>query len=278
MNAASSSVPPTPAPGSRRWPARALLARGGLAAFTLLLLYPFIGFFLPAGAWQWNGLVPHSTAAAVEVSLGLTGLAMLLVAAAGTPVAAYLARCRRRERLLWEAPILIAALLPPLALGILFSLAFGPNARLGHWLLRWGLPLSNSAPAFVLTQFYVSIGYYVIAARAALAAVPRELEITAALLGQSPARVFRRVTFPLARLGLAAALSLAWVRALGELGAVLVTAYYPAGMPVQIWINLQDAGMSAVLPLLVIFLLTALPLPWLLQLLAERRHEDSAPA
>ncbi len=253
-------------------PARRWAARAGLAAFSLLLLYPFAGLIVPVGRWLWGGPVPHSTAAAVEVSLGWTAAAMLLVAALGTPVAGYLARCRGRERLLWEAPILISVLLPPLALGILLSLAFGPNLRLGQWLLRWGVPMSNSVPAFIATQFYVSIGYYIIAARAALAAVPRELEATAALLGQSPAQVFRRVTFPLARLGLAAALSLAWVRALGELGAVLVTAYYPAGMPVQIWINLQDAGMPAVMPLLVIFLLTALPLPWLLQLLAARRQ------
>jgi hypothetical protein len=42
-------------------------------------------------------------------------------------------------------------------------------------------------------------------------------------------------------------------------------------MPVQVWINLQNAGIPAVMPLLVIFLLTALPLPWLVHILAQRR-------
>ena len=145
----------------------------------------------------------------------------------------------------------------------------------GAWLLRMGLPTTNSPLAFVATQFYVSVGYYIVAARAALAAVPGDLEQTAALLGLRPWQVFRRVTFPLARLGFAAAVSLAWVRALGEFGAVIVTAYYPSGMPVQIWINLQDAGMPAVMPLLVVFLLTALPLPWVIHLLAQRRYVDA---
>jgi molybdate/tungstate transport system permease protein len=161
--------------------------------------------------------------------------------------------------------------MPPLALGILLSLAFGPQTLFGAYLLRLGIMTSNSAIAFVVTQVYVSVGYYIVAARAALAAVPHELELTAALLGTSPIRVFWRVTFPLARLGLAAALSLAWVRALGEFGAVVVTAYYPSGIPVQIWSNLQDAGLPAVMPLLAIFLLTALPLPWAIQLMAESR-------
>jgi molybdate/tungstate transport system permease protein len=70
---------------------------------------------------------------------------------------------------------------------------------------------------------------------------------------------------------LAVALSVAWVRALGVFGAVVVTAYYPSGMPVQLWVNLQSFGLPAVMPLLLIFLITALPLPWAVHLLAQRR-------
>jgi molybdate/tungstate transport system permease protein len=242
-----------------------------MLAFTLALLYPLVGLFAPVGRWQWDGSVPGSAASAVKVSLSLTGLAILMDVAVGTPIAWYLARHAGRDRIAWEAAVLISVLMPPLALGILLSLAFGPQTRFGACLLRIGVPTSNSAAAFVTTQIYVSIGYYIVAARAALAAVPSELERIAALLGLRPWQVFRRVTFPLARLGLAAALSLAWVRALGEFGAVIITAYYPSGMPVQIWVNLEDAGMPAVMPLLVIFILTALPLPWLIHLLAQKR-------
>ncbi len=251
------------------------LGRAALLVFTLVLLYPLAGLFAPVGVWQWDGSVPGSTAAAVRVSLSLTALAILIDIVVGTPVALYLARHAGRERMLWEAAILISILMPPLALGILLSLAFGPQNFFGAWLLRLGLLSSNSALAFTATQVYVSIGYYIVAARAALAAVPFDLERIAALLGLGPWQVFRRITFPLARLGLAAAFSLAWVRALGEFGAVLVTAYYPSGMPVQIWVNLQDAGMPAVMPLLVIFILTALPLPWAILLLAQIRSANA---
>jgi molybdate/tungstate transport system permease protein len=247
----------------------------GMLAFALALLYPLAGLCAPVGQWQWDGSIPGSTASAVSVSLILTGVALLFDVALGTPVAWYLARHNGRDTIVWEAAVLVSVLMPPLALGILLSLAFGPATAPGAWLLRMGLPTSNSPLAFIATQIYVSIGYYIVAARAALAAVPGDLERMAALLGLRPYQVFRRVTFPLARLGFAAALSLAWVRALGEFGAVIVTAYYPSGMPVQIWINLQDAGMPAVLPLLVVFLLTALPLPWVIHLLAQRRHANA---
>jgi molybdate/tungstate transport system permease protein len=249
----------------------------GMLAFALALLYPLAGLCAPVGRWQWDGSIPGSTASAVKVSLILTGVALLFDVAVGTPVAWYLARHSGRDTIVWEAAVLVSVLMPPLALGILLSLAFGPSTAPGAWLLRMGVPTSNSPLAFTATQIYVSIGYYIVAARAALAAVPGDLERMAALLGLRPYQVFRRVTFPLARLGFAAALSLAWVRALGEFGAVIVTAYYPSGMPVQIWINLQDAGMPAVLPLLVVFLLTALPLPWVIHLLAQRRRADANP-
>jgi molybdate/tungstate transport system permease protein len=247
----------------------------GMLAFTLALLYPLIGLCAPVGQWQWDGSIPGSTASSVKVSLVLTGAALLVDVILGTPVAWYLARHTGRDKIVWEAAVLISVLMPPLALGILLSLAFGPATAPGAWLMRIGLPTANSPLAFAATQVYVSIGYYIVAARATLAAVPGELERIAALLGLRPWQVFRRVTFPLARLGFAAALSLAWVRALGEFGAVIVTAYYPSGMPVQIWINLQDAGMPAVMPLLVVFLLTALPLPWLIHLLAQGRNGDA---
>ncbi len=182
-----------------------------MLAFTLALLYPLVGLGAPVGSWQWDGSIPGSTASAVRTSLSLTALAILIDVLLGTPVAWYLSHPRGRDSIVWEAAVLISVLMPPLALGILLSLAFGPQTALGGCL----------------------------------------------------------ITFPLAKLGLAAALSLAWVRALGEFGAVIVTAYYPAGMPVQLWVNLQDAGMPAVMPLLVVFLLTALPLPWLIHLIAQ---------
>ena len=244
-----------------------LLRRIGGVAFAVALLYPFAGLVVPIGAWRWSD--GGSMLDPVRVSLGLTALAMVVVVAAGTPMALAIARAPAAERLVWQAILLLSVLLPPLALGILISLAFGPHA-LGAFLERFGLKMANTPLAFVVTQVYVSIGYYVLGAVAAFDAVPRRLQIAAALLGHDPWSVFRRVTFPLARLGLAVALSLAWVRALTEFGAIVVTAYYPAGMPVALWTRLENFGLPAVMPLLVVFLLTALPLPWLAHVVAQR--------
>jgi molybdate/tungstate transport system permease protein len=251
----------------RRW-----IARAAAAVFAVALLYPLTALFAHVGPWQWGPEISGPALSSIRVSLLLTGLAMLIIVAIGTPIAAYIAGCRAPERLVWQALLLVPILLPPLALGILLTLAFGPYASVGTWLERYGITMTNSAAAFTLTQVYVGMGYYVLGAVAALDAVPRLLQKQAALLGQPPVKVFLRVTLPLSRLGLAVALSVAWVRAIGEFGAVVVTAYYPSGMPVQLWVNLQSFGLPAVMPLLVAFLLVALPLPWLIHVLAQRRR------
>lgn len=253
---------------NRQW-----LARIGAAVFAVFLLYPFTALFAHIGPWQWTDDIRSPALASVRVSLLLTSLAMVVIVALGTPVALYITRCTTRERLVWQAVLLVPILLPPLALGILLTLAFGPFTSLGTWLEHYGVVMTNSATAFVVTQVYVGMGYYVLGAVAALDAVPVILQKQAALLGLTPANVFLRVTLPLARLGLAVALTLAWVRAIGEFGAVVVTAYYPSGMPVQLWVNLQSFGLPAVMPLLIVFLAVALPLPWLVHVLTQRhRH------
>ena len=253
------------------------ISRAGVILFALVLLYPLTAFFAHIGPWAWSGDVRASALSSVRVSLLLTTFAMLIIVLLGTPVAVHMARCGARERAILQAALLIPILLPPLALGILLALAFGPWGAAGSTLQHLGIATANSATAFVATQVYVGMGYYVLGAAAALDSVPSILQKQAALLGLSPWRVFFRVTLPVARLGLAAALSIAWIRTISEFGAVIVTAYYPSGMPVQLWVNLQSLGLPAVMPLLIVFLAVALPLPWIVHVLAQRqRNVESA--
>ena len=62
------------------------------------------------------------------------------------------------------------------------------------------------------------------AMRIAFEGVDRRLEEAARALGDPPARVFLRVTLPLAGPGLAGALALGFARSLGEFGATLMVA------------------------------------------------------
>ncbi len=241
----------------------------GLGPLALGLLAAPFATLIAVTDWRGFALAPGDLTA-VGTSLGYTSLAMLVVIALGTPLAWWLARHDFRGKTAAEALVLVALLTPPLALGILLASLTGPYSAVGGTLERLGLGLTNTPGAFVLAQVYGAMPYYVLAARGAFEGVPRDLERIALTLGKEPWQVFLTVTLPLARIGLGAALALAWVRALGEFGTALIVAYYPQGIPVKLWVNLQDAGLSAVYPLLWLFFAAALPLPLWLGLTARR--------
>jgi molybdate/tungstate transport system permease protein len=221
---------------------------------------------------DWRGLkfAPGDLDSAF-VSVVYSLIALPIIAVLGTPLAWWLARRDFRGKPVLDALLLLPLLTPPLAFGILLASLYGPYGGAGLLLGRLGLVLTNTASAFVLAQVYGAMPYYVVTARAAFEGVPRELEEIALTLGKERWQVFLEVSLKLARLGLAAGLALAWVRALGEFGIVLIIAYFPHGIPVQLWVNLQDNGLDSVYPLLWLFFLLAMPLPLWLGMVSRRR-------
>jgi molybdate/tungstate transport system permease protein len=195
----------------------------------------------------------------VSLESGAVTLTVLVVL--GTPLAWMMARGRLPLPRLWEAGVLAALLLPPLVVGLLLVFMVGPYTPIGQGLATIHLSATNTFFALVVAEVYESAPYYVLGALAAFASVDPRLEQQAGLLGDRPARVARRVTLPLAAPGLAMALAVAWARAIGAFGAVIIIAYHPYGLPLQIWTTLQETGLATALPFAVVLLVVALPLP-----------------
>jgi molybdate/tungstate transport system permease protein len=189
---------------------------------------------------------------------GVTVAVLLLLA---TPLAWMLARGTLPFPRVWEAGVLCSLLLPPLVIGLLLIFMVGPFTPAGELIGHVHLSATNTFLALVIAQVYESAPYYVLGAQAAFSAVDPRLEQQAALLGDRPRRVFRRVTFPLAAPGLAMALAVAWARAMGAFGAVVIIAYHPFGLPLQIYSTLQQTGLASALPFALVLLVVALPLP-----------------
>jgi molybdate/tungstate transport system permease protein len=195
----------------------------------------------------------------VSLASGAVTLAVLLLL--GTPLAWMLARGTLPFPRIWEAGVLCSLLLPPLVIGLLLIFMVGPYTAIGQLLATVHLSATNTFLALVIAEVYESAPYYVLGAQAAFSSVEPRLEQQAALLGDRPRRVFRRVTLPLAAPGLAMALAVAWARAMGAFGAVVIIAYHPYVLPLQIWTTLQETGLASALPFAVVLLVVALPLP-----------------
>ncbi len=195
----------------------------------------------------------------VSVESGGVTLAVLFLLC--TPLAWMLARGTLPFPRIWEAGVLCSLLLPPLVIGLLLVFMVGPYTAFGQLIAHLNLSATNTFLALVIAEVYESAPYYVLGAQAAFGSVDPRLEQQAALLGDRPRRVFRRVTLPLAAPGLAMSLAIAWARAMGAFGAVIVIAYHPYGLPLQIWTTLQSTGLASALPYALILLVVALPLP-----------------
>ncbi|MBV9096231.1 MAG: ABC transporter permease [Streptosporangiaceae bacterium] len=195
----------------------------------------------------------------VSVEAGLVTLGVLVIFC--TPLAWMLARGKLPFPRVWEAGVLASLLLPPLVIGLLLIFLVGPYTPIGQLLAHLGASATNTFLALVIAEVYESAPYYVLGAQAAFAGVDPRLEQQAGLLGDRPRRVFRRVTLPLAAPGLAVALAIAWARAMGAFGAVVIIAYHPFGIPMQIFTTLQETGLASALPFALVLLVVALPLP-----------------
>ena len=120
---------------------------------------------------------------------------------------------------------MLPLVLPPVVTGFFLLYLFAPAGPLGRLILGlFGARIPFTLTAAVLAGALVSFPLFVRGARTGFAAVPRELEETAATLGHGPRGVFWRVSLPLARPGIMAGALLAFARALGEFGATLVVA------------------------------------------------------
>jgi molybdate/tungstate transport system permease protein len=243
----------------------------------LALLGPVITLFVHMSWGQVGKSLSYPGALdPLVVSLESGGVTLAVLFVICTPLAWMLARGTLPFPRVWEAGLLCSLLLPPLVIGLLLVFMVGPYTPVGEIIGHFNWSATNTFLALVIAQVYESAPYYVLGAQAAFASVDPRLEQQAALLGDRPRRVFRRVTLPLAAPGLAMSLAIGWARAMGAFGAVLIIAYHPFGLPLQIYTVLQETGLASALPYALVLLVVALPLPlaayiWSARALGRRR-------
>lgn len=205
-------------------------------------------------------------------SLAASAIALGLMVLLGTPLAYLLARRRLPAGHIVEAGLVIPLAMPPLVIGLLLIFLIGPASPIGAALDRtdpsvFGI---NTFFALVVAEFYEAAPYFVLAAHAAFCSVPERLEQDAMSLGDRRLSAFGKVTLPLAAPGLAAALAMAWARAMGAFGAVVIVAYAPPGLPMAIDTGLQGFGLNGALPYGLLLVIAVLPLPLLALLWSSR--------
>ena len=91
-----------------------------------------------------------------------------------------------------------------------------------------GIDIACTRAAVVVALMFVTLPFVVRAVQPLLLEMDREMEAAAASLGAGDFTIFRRIIFPNLLPGLAAGVALAFARALGEFGSVLL---FAGGLP-----------------------------------------------
>ncbi len=242
----------------KRRPDRTTLLFGVMGGLLLLyLVFPLVYFLFHFEWGEVGSFLSPRTLQAVQVSLITSGISTALMTLLGVPLGYLLARARFRGRHLLISLVFLPMAVPPLVGGVLLLLIFGPYGPIGALFEGHGMALVNSLAGIVLAQVFVAAPYVIITSCSAFAAVDETLEQAAATLGKTRWQIFRRVSLPLAWQGIAAGMTLAWVRTLGEFGATLVIAYHPHTLPIFLWEQLTGAGLPEALPLVLLLIAMA---------------------
>jgi molybdate transport system permease protein len=186
--------------------------------------------------------------------------------AAGLWIAYILANRDFRGKEVLDAAVTLPLVLPPTVLGWYLLVLIGRASPLGKiWEAIFGSPLVFTAKAAVVAAILHSFPLLVKSARAALESVDRHYERAARTLGASEWKLFWRVTIPLARRSIFAAVALAFAQSLGDFGITLMVAGNIPGRTQTVAVAIYDAyesgnGAAARVLVLVISAVTLLVL------------------
>ncbi|TWU06492.1 ABC transporter permease [Stieleria varia] len=166
--------------------------------------------------------------AAFRLTLLTCSAAAIMSLWVATPLAYVLSRYRFPGRWLIDTLVDIPIVLPPLVMGLSLLILF--HLTIGDWQLerflrdRVGFPVTYKVPAVILAQFSVACAFAVRTMRVTFDQIDPRVEDVARTLGCTRSQAFLQIALPQAWRGMIAATTIAWARALGEFGPILVFA------------------------------------------------------
>jgi molybdate transport system permease protein len=176
------------------------------------------------------------------LSLRVAFVSTAIAFGVGLWLAYILANWEFRGKEVLDAAVTLPLVLPPTVLGYYLLVLLAGNSPLGKlWENVFGSPLVFTWKAAVVAALLHALPLLVKSARAALESVDRSLERAARNLGASEWRLFWRVTLPLARRSILAAVALAFARSLGDFGVTLMVAGNIPGRTQTVAVAIYDA-------------------------------------
>ncbi len=208
-----------PAPQARRsW------APGLAIGFSTLYLSVIVLLPLAALTWKahgWDAITTDQAVAALKLTLVVSAFVALINAVAGTAIAWTLVRDRFIGQGFVNALVDLPFALPTIVAGLTLLALYGPNSPTG-------INVAFTRWAVLLALLFVTLPFVVRTVQPVLLELDHEMEDAAASLGAGRFATFRRVILPNILPAILSGVALAFARAVGEFGSlVLITGNQP---------------------------------------------------
>jgi len=212
---------------------------------------------------------------AVTLSLISCTVSTVLSLLVAVPLAYLLSRVPFRGKGIVNAVLDIPIILPPLVIGLALLMLFQTPA--GRWIQTY-VSVTYAIPGLILAQFTVACAFAVRTMMTAFAEIDVRREQVALTLGCSRAQAFAWIVMPEARRGMVAAATIAWARAMGEFGPVLVfagtTQMRTEVIPTAVFLELNVGNLRSAVALSLFMILSSLLVLVLMRLGWDRRRDE----
>ena len=186
---------------------------------SLLVLLPLAALITSAfsGGWSefWSAVTQPEAVAALELTLVAALIVAVVNSVAGLAIAWVLVRDDFRGKALVSAVIDLPFALPTIVAGLTLLTLYGPNSP-------FHVDLADTRIGIGLALLFVTLPFCVRSVQPVLAELDRETEEAADSLGASRSQVLRRVIMPSLLPSVLAGAGLAFARAIGEFGSVVL--------------------------------------------------------
>lgn len=202
-----------PSPKARRSPAPGLAVGLSTLYLSVIVLLP-----LAALSWRahgWDAVASAQAVSSLKLTLGVSMVVALVNAVAGTMIAWTLVRDRFVGQGFVNALVDLPFALPTIVAGLTLLALYGPKSPTGVNVAftRW---------AILVALLFVTLPFVVRTVQPVLLELDTEMEDAAASLGAGRLATFRRVILPNILPAILSGVALAFARAVGEFGSVVL--------------------------------------------------------
>jgi sulfate transport system permease protein len=207
-------------------PATSRVTRGGGVGLGVATAYLSLIVLIPLAAVAaksledglgsfWDAITDPQAVAALRLTLGVSLVVVVVNAVFGTIIAWMLVRDRFPGKSVVNALIDLPFALPTIVAGLTLLALYGPTGPTG-------VNVAYTRAGVVMALLFVTLPFVVRTVQPVLLELDHEMEEAAACLGARPTAIFRRVVFPNLLPAILSGVALAFARAIGEFGSVVL--------------------------------------------------------